>query len=249
MTVQPVTKEAQISESLRDAILAMRRHGDISASEKARIEIELHSLSKTDRKHADLLWVELYLIDANIEKIKQHLINAQHLNAAAFDLDRKRITVCANLLHATEGLTIFQRTVKIGDNDLLSMLSFAPMLGAFNFSKNIYEWAMQNMPIEAKNTSLGEFLGFADRLASLGVDDQVCASLLDLAGEVLWDEKLFWLDRQPKASIYDDCVRLDFSVDVSPKKAAELSWAHGSKVIARNLDHVPFFIGFRGVGA
>ena len=150
-----------------------------------------------------------------MKKIEQHLINAQHLNAAASDLDRKRMTV----------------------------------VGAFNFSKNIYEWVIQNMPIEAKNTNLSGFLGVADRLESLGVDDQICASISDLAGEVLWDERLFWLDRQPKASIYDDCVRLDFSVDVSAKKAAELSWTLGGKVIDRNMDHIPFFISFRGVEA
>lgn len=126
-------------------------------------------------------------------------------------------------------------------------------------------------------TGVGGFRLVADlldqaRLAELGLDhvpqiedirqiaafasrapfsDEQYSAVLDVAGELLREQGLLWLDLSPQFSFDDemDCPGVRFRVDLTADEAANMTFAFIDRIVHRNLDSVPLTVGFIGVKA
>ena len=88
-------------------------------------------------------------------------------------------------------------------------------------------------------------------LSKNGVDDDVCAKVVDVAGEVLRKHRLFWTGPQQTLFVdgQTDAVLMRFNVDVSFEQAASLNLEAIDLLIERDLDTCPFKIDFVGAHA
>ena len=89
----------------------------------------------------------------------------------------------------------------------------------------------------------------ANVLETLDVQEARVQAMLDEAGTILRDERLLWLKRQPDiAATRDDSASLGifYRLLVSPRKAADLTWALAEKLAAMDLIEPGVSIGFIG---
>ena len=88
-------------------------------------------------------------------------------------------------------------------------------------------------------------------LKQAGVGDDECASIIDVAGQILRSHRLFWTE--PSQTIFVDTmaqtVLMRFNVDVTYEQAAALNIEAIDLLIERNLDGSQFKIDFVGACA
>jgi hypothetical protein len=88
-------------------------------------------------------------------------------------------------------------------------------------------------------------------LTKNGIGDDVCAKVIDVAGEVLRKHRLFWTGPQHPLLVdgQADAVLMRFNVGVSYEQAAALNLEAIDLLIEKDLDTCPFKIDFVGAYA
>ncbi|KTT17967.1 hypothetical protein NS331_16555 [Pseudacidovorax intermedius] len=88
----------------------------------------------------------------------------------------------------------------------------------------------------------------AHKAFEFGIPDSEYARVLDLAGEMLRQRRLFWLDRSPRL-LFDeemDCHWVQFRIAVSPEDAADMTGELISLLVEADLDRLPINVSFYG---
>lgn len=124
--------------------------------------------------------------------------------------------------------------------------------GGFHEMANLLREASTESVSEDKILAeLGEVhavAAWADRNAS--IPSARIEAVVDLAGAMLREHSLFWLDVSPTLQFDEemDCPGIRFFVALSPEDATRLNFQLIEQVIDRGLDSVPVTVGFIGVG-
>ncbi len=116
--------------------------------------------------------------------------------------------------------------------------------------KHLMEQAKRgNAELPVKNLALGRSV--ADLLAQSNVTDEICAQIIDVAGEVMRKHKLFWLGDMANFVLdrESSSVLMRFNIDVTYQGASSMTSEAVGLLIERNLDTVPFMIDFVGTHA
>ncbi|UVH54695.1 hypothetical protein NWF24_17770 [Variovorax paradoxus] len=120
--------------------------------------------------------------------------------------------------------------------------------GGFGFARELLEQArVAQIPLDQVD-QLDEIERIADGTRDLGVPDEAFARVLDIAGDLMRERGLLWLDRAPRFSFDEEmgCPGIRYRLEVTPEEAAEMDAEFIDRVVAADLDRLPLTVGFVG---
>jgi hypothetical protein len=247
-SIQPQTITSEIKDRIQPRILNMSKFGAFSEFEKLSLNREIEKLSKADRGAADLWRAILVHTDGDFDGALRHIENAKKLRHTKLSIDIAELSICCNLLYSTRALSIFSSLVSLENGNLSSHLHMALSTGAFQLSKDLVQKAGNAVDLSGV-ALLSEILEAADFLKTQNVTDEICAQILDIAGEVMRANKLFWMNLNPDiyVNVDEGFLKLDLRVDVTPAQASKMTLEMIKMLIERELYDIPFTVDFLGV--
>jgi len=219
--------------------------------EFARWSRESDALMRVSVFEGCLVKARLGEVLGDVSEVEYWIDNAQKNGASRAELAEHLLVAYCNLGYASRGLKIFRDWVDVAHGNIGRTVRLTPAVGAFQYMNFLLNTAAK------ANITLndGEQWPMASEastvLAKNGVDDDVCAKVIDVAGHVLRKHRLFWTGPQ-QALLVDgpaDAVLMRFNVGVSFEQAAALNLEAIDLLIERDLDTCPFKIDFVGAYA
>ena len=247
-TTELQTISSEILESINLQVGSMTKFGAFAGLEKVRLNRDIQKLSVINRGAADLHWALLAHIDGDFEKASTFLDNAKNLRYNKSEIDSYELQICANLLYATQALSLYKSSVNLANGNISKSLQRGLACGAFLASFELIELAKSAQIGISQDYPTQDIVAASDLLKSLGVSDDLCAQVLDAAGEVMRSKRLFWLNRAPDlyVNIDEGFIRLDLRIDATPEEASKMTIELIDKLIERSLLNLPFTVDFLG---
>jgi hypothetical protein len=174
--------------------------------------------------------------------------DARIANALQQKIYETQLIGYSNLTFATKALGVFRRTVDIKNLNIQRFIEVGVTIGSFQRIDELVTQAASAKLDLASLSRLPAWLKASQILRARNFSDEQCAKVVDVAGEVLRDSALFWLDTHPKV-VPDEgqgLVLLRYRVATSPADAAAMTGRMVEKLIDAGLDEAPLMITFVG---
>lgn len=249
---QPLTVEEDISEPLRSFIGGVRHVGDYDFFAYRQIFRKSEEIQKVDVVRANCIQAALFSITGQFDKFEAALLNAERNNGRVFAVHRWYMHY-ANHLFAKKTFDLIDEVCANRlDQTLMHLLSAAVAVGAFRKSLSIVEDAQQRGEV-LKMTNLIEVIKKSSRiLDGDGISEGHALGIVDIAGSIMRDKKLVWLDSLPEVQCLEagqggPVVSIAYHVAVSPSEAANMTWELISRRIDAGLESSAFQVSFTGV--
>lgn len=211
--------------------------------ERARFERDIAQVEKTEAAHAFLLRAVLAQLDGDIDAVETNVAAARRLHAS--NAEHFLADAYANLGFASRALAHLREVMRGGAADLSALFSSAVNSGSAETVLRAVDEA--DRAGQKLSSRANELIDCARKvsaaLISTGHTEDELASVIDVAGEVMRENKLLWLDKMP--TILTDArgesddtapgVHYYFRVDVSPSEGASLSGDIGWRLVDRDL--------------
>lgn len=188
-----------------------------------------------------IVYALIYQICGDVAKVKDHLRIAKNLGDS---LTTSRIATATNinLGFFSEAQQNYKQcgSPKTG-NFLISLNAGYSCLSFYQICDFLDE--AKKMGIDLKNVDLETAQKASSILRSAGVSQEELSAMIDIVGEILRENKLFYLNNLPDIFIRDEpsdapCVFITFFVKESYENAAKLYEAFIDRLISR-FDHIP----------
>lgn len=248
---QPETIAARIDSQINARMVEMSAFIGANDFQMLRWEDEIRQLQQADASSAFVLRALISHMRGDIEAMEQHMQAAETLKHATMSSGLARLCAYSNLGFATKALDYFRQCVDIKYGNLSGSAVTGCSIGAFQqVSKLMDQAKLANLelPYFGQLTAMGDA---AKVLQRLGITDDQCAKVVDAAGEVLRDRKLFWQDLYPQIAVNeeDGTVSMRMRIDATATEAARMTLETADKLIAQDLDTLPFYVHFLGAKA
>lgn len=187
--------------------------------------------------HGDIDVFEMAIADARrAGALQEHILELQTIGYS-------------NLGYASKALSAFQRLIDVRNSNITAGIHVGVACGGFHHIEMAAVQAERAKLDLSPIKSLPNWRIVAAALANQHVSDEVCAKIMDLAGEVMRPRRLFWMDTAPGiiANGIDQPVGVRMRVAVSPDEATLMELELADLVIERGWQHLPFFVTFVGV--
>lgn len=178
----------------------------------------------------------------NLEKNNAHH-NAQSVRLYHF----------ANHGYATQALALADQVFahRVGDN-FVTVAQLILTAGGFGTVVAKIKMSQLNQEVLVMtDTVLDLARQGAAALAELGTSDAQMAAMIDVAGKILRDNKLYWKEDLPDMTVLTadqggPALAFEYRVDVTPARAAQLSWGLAEELVSQGLERPGVAIGFLG---
>ncbi len=250
---QKLTKGPELLEAINSFVLKATRFIDPQNKpiEFARWNRESDALMRVNVVEGCLVKARLGEIQGDASEVEYWIGNAQKNGVSRSELAEHLLVAYCNLGYASKGLDTLRSWVGVAHGNIGRTLRLTPAVGAFQYMNFLLNAAVKAR-IELNDAQPWPMASEASAvLTKNGVDDDVCAKVIDVAGEVLRKHRLFWTGPQQPVLVDDqaDAVLMRFNVGVSYEQAAALNLEAIDLLIERDLDTCPFKIDFVGVRA
>ena len=245
---QPQTIADSIDQRLQSRVIAMTRYIEEDDFQLNQMRREIEKLRSVDSAQASLLVARVLHTHGDIEGMDGQLRNARQLKLAEQRVAYEEYLCCANLSLASRALGAFRQAVDVKFQNIEQNIRNVMAFGGFQTAAVLNNQAELAKITLLMDSPLASILSASKTLAPLGVTDEMCASVVDAAGEVLRGRKLFWSGTSPDMIVneQDSSVGLWMRVDTTPQEATEMSLEAIDKLIERDLDRLPFYVTFVG---
>ena len=200
---------------------------------------------------ANILRAGLYSSIGDFVQVERMLCNAE-LNNGQAQARAARFSHLTNHGFATEAMKLVDDL--FANRSIYTFVDLADyVVGAGGFNKVI-----EKVNTSLKNNEVLKMTGVlnlakqaASVMAQLDVNDVQMASMLDLAGEILRSNKLYWQGDRPDVHVLlpengGPSLTFDYHVFVAPEEAARMNWELTESLVGRELDVAGIHIGFVG---
>jgi hypothetical protein len=209
-------------------------------------------LAKTDVVTASLYKAAVYSMARRNDEVERWLRNAEN-NGARDKARLWRVMHLANQLRASEAQALADVAFEHrGDMNFATLMEALSAVGAVHSIVKAADNAQERNELLKNMTPMLQINRRADRvLSELSLTQADVAAMLDVAGEVLREHNLQWLDETPIFDVFDgECEFRElvwkFKVWVTPQEAQKLNDELIEKLIQRNLDHNGLLVWFLG---
>ena len=249
--VKPATIAKRVGDQINESMLDMTGFFEPHAFRILRWRDELQKLMKADAKEAHRWDAMLHHMTGNATEMERSINNAIALGLPASLAATDFLTGFANLTMAGKALPHYQKSVDIKYGNLLDSVYVGVAVGLFQRADVLFEQALLAKLEMPKEFDVDVVKTAAHLLRSQGVTDELCAQVVDAAGEVLRGRGLFWLDQSPKLMVNDltKTVGIQYRVAADYADAALMTIETAEKLIDRDLDTLPFYVTFIGAEA
>jgi hypothetical protein len=220
-------------------------YGSETEFEGRAIERDLRSVAKDFPDVAFLLGATFASTHGDVDKALKMVAKARQLKASG--VERVELNVLSNLGFASRALAQARAKMRPGQPDLSSMFGGAVAAGAIETVDRAINDA--NTAGQALSSIANEIIPLvrnaAAALRASGHTEDQLAAVLDVAGEVLREHRLLWLDDMPQVFVRmgTDDVAADsapglhylYRVDLTPAEAAALGGEVGWRLVDLDL--------------
>lgn len=246
--LKPATIAQRIGDQINTAMIAMTTFFEPNEFRILRWSDELNQLMKANAMEAHRWHAILHHMTGNVGGMELSMQNASRLGLQPSDFSGNLLIGYANLTMASKALPHYRSGIDVKYGNISGGLSIGLAVGLFQRANELLEQLGLAVLRVPKEVNMDKVKLAAQLLRSQGVTDEVCATVVDAAGEVLRERKLFWLDQSPEYFVNDvsGTVGLQYRVSVDHSEAALMTMQTAEKLIERNLDTLPFYVTFLG---
>jgi hypothetical protein len=252
--LEPLELVKSVQERLLALLHTIGHLGAVNPMEHRRLERDIGIVEVTRASDAHLLRSILASLDGDIDEAERWTQNAGQLNHP--EANQARLFTLANLGFASRGLAHARQSMRAGMADVSPMFGAALAVGAFTTITRIVDEtpAASQMLAAIANPSIEVARRGAKALALAGCTEDDLARVLDVAGEVLREWRLLWLDPQPGFIALDGTegdggapgVHVSYRVDVSPTEAAKMESEVANRLAERDFMPIGVSVSFIG---
>lgn len=249
--LKPATIAQRIGNQINTAMIAMTTFFEPNEFRILRWSDELNQLMKANAMEGYRWQAILHHMTGNVGGMELSMQNASRLGLQPSDFSGNLLIGYANLTMATKALPHYQSGIDVKYGNISGGLSTGLAVGLFQRANELLEQLGLAALSAPKEVNMDKVKLATQVLRSQGVTDELCATVVDAAGEVLRERKLFWLDQSPEYFVNDmSCtVGLQYRVSVDHSEAALMTMQTAEKLIERNLDTLPFYVTFLGASS
>lgn len=249
--LKPATIARRVGDQINATMAKMTRFFDPSEFQMLRWTDELRKLTKADAKEAYRWQAMLHHMTGNSVEMENSLLNASKLGLHSSEIATDYLTAYANLTMASKALPHYHTGVDIRNGNILDNINVGVAVGLFQRANELLEQATAAKLELPKEFNMDLVKSAAHVLRAKNVTDNVCAQVVDAAGEVLRGRGLFWLGQSPVLILNEvnHTVGLEYRVAVDYAEAALMTMETAEKLIDRDLDTQPFYVTFLGAKA
>ena len=209
---------------------------------------ELNKAMPAGRAHAFLVMADVAHMTGDIELVERLITRAETAGAQGPAVMSRRQGIYSNLGYASKALKQAKDLVSVRMHNISMSLPTTVCNGGFHFARELLEQArLAQLPLEHVD-QIDEIRRIAAGTLGVPFTDEEYASVLDIAGQLLRERGLLWLDRAPRLSFDDEmgCPGVRYRLEVTPEEAVEMDFLFIDRLIAADLDRVPMTVGFVG---
>lgn len=216
-----------------------------------RLFTDAEKLYKADAVNGSLEKAFLYHIVGDVKETRYWVDNARRLSRTKHEVLVSEMAMLGNLGFFSESALLYSQSVKLESNRLTEWYCFGCLTA--NFSDMI----ANKLAAEKANLDLGaeKETAMASQcdavLKRLQITEQQVQAMLDVAGEVLRERKLFWLEQLPVIHTWNNAdgagLLYELKVGLSPDEAFALTEAVVDRLIERELDAPGLSFSFIGI--
>lgn len=249
---QPKTKASVVNDLLNQFADSVVKTDDYNRMLFKRIERECDDIAKTDAVLSSLTLAFLHSTVGNFETSERWFLNAERIGG--FDRAQvERLTSLVNHGFATRALEIEALAYQHrANNTLMEIAEKFCTIGAFHgVVKAVKE--SQSKGEVLKMTGIYALAQDAvEVMDQLGVTDAQFAAMVDVAGELLRENRLLWQTSFPDIRVLKDqdggpSLSFEYRVGLSPREAVDLGWTLTERLIERGLDRPGINLDFLGI--
>lgn len=248
---QPLARIDEIENQLAELIVLLPRYLDSDDPRLVQWNDEAEQCLQAKGNRAKVHEVKAILAHmiGDIDFAERCLTRAETNGASDIALSATRVAIYLNLGFAGKALEVGRQWFHVGRLNLSQGLPKVIGSGGFKFAAEMLD-AAQAAKIDCSPISQYDAILKIATAAKMNVySDAQYAKVLDLAGEIMRANRLFWLDLEPRIS-FDaemDCAGIRYRVDVTPEVASELNSQLTDKIVEADLTVIPLTVRFIGV--
>ena len=190
--LKPATIAQRIGNQINTAMIAMTTFFEPNEFRILRWSDELNQLMKANAMEAYRWQAILHHMTGNVGGMELSMQNASRLGLQPSDFSGNLLIGYANLTMATKALPHYQSGIDVKYGNISGGLSTGLAVGLFQRANELLEQLGLAALSAPKDVNIDKFKLAAQVLRSQGVTDELCATVVDAAGEVLRERKLFW---------------------------------------------------------
>ncbi|UST52928.1 hypothetical protein NF681_11290 [Comamonadaceae bacterium OTU4NAUVB1] len=200
------------------------------------------------RAEAFLAMAVVSHITGDIDRAVRFFERAETAGAPRQWLARLRCAVYQNLGFFTEAVIHGRQAFSIEVHNVGMGLPIVAAAGGFGFVAELLEQARLGQVDLGYVEQIEEIRQIAQFAQSNDIPDERFSAVLDIAGSLMRERQLIWLDDAPQLSFDEemDCPGVRWRVDMSPEDATDMSFKFIERLVAADLDSVPLTVGFIG---
>lgn len=243
----PATISQQIVKKLTDLLSLSHHHISVNSPKFTQLTDDLNKLGKVDAAHRSVLMSGLYSIAGDREQAEYYIRNSEKIHAKKIEIELARLTMLLILGYFSESIKVVEL---LGDPQLGQLSTFLhrpPSNGCFHLLKSFYDKAT-TMNLSNISGLPNEHAAAVRIMDSWGDTDIDYAKALDVAGSILRNRKLFYIERlftnvveapRDGSSPY---VKLAFKVDVDLETSIDMTCEYSEKLAGSGVKIPPSMI-------
>ena len=248
---QPLARIEQIERELSELVVLLPRFLERSDPRVIQWEDEIERSLQGKGNRAKAFEVRAFLahMTGDIEFVERCMERAEINGASELALAALRTTIYSNLGFSTKAQEAGRRAFEVARLNLAIGVLWMTSAGALNFAAKLLDQAALAKIDCSHITHYDAILKVASYTKMNVFSDAEFGKILDMAGELMREKKLFWLDLAPRISFDAEmnCAGIRYRLDVSPEEASELNSQLTEKIVEADLVLVPLTVRFIGV--
>jgi hypothetical protein len=248
---QPLKLAEQLADDLNRFAASVTHTDGYDEREFNRLWSVCERLQSTDVVTASLQKSFLCSTTGDFAGTERWVKNAE-FNGGADDARRQRVIHLVNHGFGTKALALVDMQLSHrGGEPLMQAASRAAAIGAFGKIVDAVVQSQANGEVVQMTNLYATALNATKIADELGVTDANIAAMVDVAGELLRENKLFWQHTLPDITLLDasqggPSLGIEYRVGVPPEQATQLGWRLTEQLIERGLDHNGVYVAFLG---
>jgi hypothetical protein len=240
--IKPATKNNEVSEQLQLLLSSTSTWIDKSGIAFKAIEKNIRELMKADAASGSIRMADLFSFAGDMEMVEYWIQNALRLNTPKVSCRLTEMIASGNLGYFTRAATAYESAVAMKFGNLSNDFSMGLICGAFDaMLNNIEAKRLGSLDWGVDNDRAAKLaLRAKEALDRLGLRDEDVQSMLDVAGEVLREERQIWMGPGPVIRVIntesDIGILYQFHVGGDPEWACQLTERVIDRLIEREID-------------
>lgn len=245
----PVKKAEEILNEMGELVILLHRYlswdDERIIAWRDRLEAGLVAGGRSRTFQVLAMLHHLYGDVDGMERLYERALTA---GASRIEIAGDRIPVYLNLGFASKALSDCLHCYSVNALNIGFGLPFVVSSGGFSLAAELIK-AAELAKIDLSHVSqIQKIIQVAQGASMNSFDDAQYAKVLDLAGDILRENSLFWLERAPRLSFDAEmrCVGVRYRVGVTPEEATDLTNDFTNRLIGSGLIEVPVSVRFIG---